>query len=155
MSEDARAGGTVGARPTSGRWRRRLPELVLLAVVVAGVAFVAVRVAMPPGREDVPIAAVEPFDRLATALTVVVDHGPCTSEPGGRGGRVPEVVLVHVTGRVDGGDCDDVLISTPVTVTLDLPIGSRLVVDASCEVSLDDRQPCRAPTLSTVTTRAD
>lgn len=150
---------STGARPTGTRgprrWRRRLPELVLVLVVAAGIAFLVVRLVMPPGREDVPIAAVEPFDRLATTLTVVVDHDPCTSDLEAEVVEYREVVLVHVTGQVDDGDCDDVLVSTPVTVPLELPIGSRLVVDASCELSLDDRQPCPAPTLSTATARAD
>ena len=136
-------------RPRTARWRRRLPESILGLVVVAAIAFVVVRVAMPPGREDVAIAAVEPFDRLATTLTVVVDHDSCTSDLEGEVTEYREVVLVRVTGRVDGGGCDDIGLSTPIAVALDLPIGSRLVVDASCEVSLDDRQPCPTPVLAT------
>lgn len=128
-----------------GAWRGRTPEAVLAFVVVAAIVYVVVRVVVPTPRETVRIDGFEPAQRSSTVLVAFIGHDTCTSDFEGSAVEYREVVIVTVKARVDDGNCDSVGLTTTVEIQLDLPLGSRAVLDSTCAVSLDERTPCVLP----------
>jgi hypothetical protein len=65
-------------------------------------------------------------------LSYVIGIGTCDTEPAGIAYETDEVVVVAGTVRPPGGnrDCTAALKLEPVTVTLDRPLGERVVLDA-------------------------